>query len=396
MMFADRAVNTGRQRELDLVKGMTIILMILIHTFGEFDPHEINALHKTIIIFVNFPIVATAFMFCMGIGLAYTRHISSGEYMRCGVLLLTLGQVLNICRYVLPALAAYFILGYTEPMLLTCLIISSDIMQFAGLAFLTMVCLKKLHAGDRAIFAVSIMMSILGSVLDGVQTSNYFVNQLLGFFWGTDTESYFPLLNWFIFPAAGLWFGNMYKRLTDKLKFFSIICAAGIPLYVCYCLSVNYPECPVFRLRNGDFVKFTRMFLPDALCCIVFVLTLTGIYWLLSRVLPEAVIKQLEYFSKNINKFYCVSYCIIIASYDFVGETLSTSKLLALWTAFTLMNAGIILFYQKFLERRFAAFFSRHSLFWTLAVWVVSFIITYIVFSVYDEYPNFLNDYLEN
>ena len=101
-------------------------------------------------------------MFCMGIGLAYTRHNSSGECIKRGVLLLTLGQVLNICRFILPALTSYFILGDTEPMLQTCLIISSDIMQFAGLAFLTMGCLKKLHAGDGAIFAVSNMMSILG------------------------------------------------------------------------------------------------------------------------------------------------------------------------------------------------------------------------------------------
>lgn len=75
--------------------------------------------------------------------------------------------MLNICRYVLPAIAVYFILGDTEPMLQTCLIISCYIMQFAGLAFLAMGCLKKLHAGDGAIFAVSIMMSILGSVLEG-------------------------------------------------------------------------------------------------------------------------------------------------------------------------------------------------------------------------------------
>lgn len=83
----------------------------------------------------------------------------------------------------------------------------------------------------------------------------------------------------------------MYKRLTDKRRFFTIIFSVGIPLYVCYCLSVRFPECPVFRFRKGDHVKFTRMFLPDALSCIVFVMTLTGFYWLLSHVLPEAVIK---------------------------------------------------------------------------------------------------------
>ena len=62
---------------------------------------------------------------------------------------------------------------------------------------------------------------------------------------------------------------------------------------MCYCLAGIYQDLPVFRFRNGDLVKFTRMFLPDALCCIVFVLTVTGFNWLLSHVLPEAVMKPL-------------------------------------------------------------------------------------------------------
>ncbi len=394
MMFADRPVNTGRQKELDLLKGITIILMILIHVFGEVDKESINALHQSITVFGDYPLGATAFMFCMGIGLAYTRHNSSGEFIKRGVLLLTFGQVLNICRYVLPNLAGYFFLGDAELLRNLCLIISVDIMQFAGLAFLTMGILKKLHAGDGAVFAASMLMSILGSVLDGVQTSNYFVNQLLGFFWGTDTESYFPLLNWFIFPAAGLWFGGWYKRLTDKRRFFTRIFAVGIPLYILYCISLRFPEWPVFRFRYGDTVKFTRMYLPDALCCIVFVVTLAGICWLLSHVLPEALMKPAAYLSKNINKFYCVSYCVIITVCYFVEETSPNTVIFGVSTAITLLTAGIIIFYQRFLERSFVAFFSRHALFWTLAVWIASFIIAFIVFNVYDEYPNFLNYYL--
>ena len=168
----------------------------------------------------------------------------------------------------------------------------------------------------------------------------------------------------------------------------------GITLYVCCCLAGNYPDLPVFRFRDGDLVKFTRMFLPDALSCIVFVLTLTGICWVLSHILPEAVMKPVEYVSKNINKFYCVSYCVIIPCCRLVGQPSSNAVILALWIALTLLTAGIIMLYQRYFERSFVDFFSRHALFWTLAVWAVSLVIAFIVFNAYDEYPNFMNDYL--
>ena len=75
---------------------------------------------------------------------------------------------------------------------------------------------------------ISIAMSLMGTFLEGVSTGCYPVDQILGFFWGTYSESYFPLFYWFIFVAAGHWFGEKYQFLRDKMQFHTVSLLVGL------------------------------------------------------------------------------------------------------------------------------------------------------------------------
>ena len=71
----EKEVNTGRQRELDLVKGFLLIMIVFIHSFqtiGGVAAAESNV-HK--ILFALFmPTGACLYLFTMGFGSAFTRH----------------------------------------------------------------------------------------------------------------------------------------------------------------------------------------------------------------------------------------------------------------------------------------------------------------------------------
>ncbi|WP_296801764.1 heparan-alpha-glucosaminide N-acetyltransferase domain-containing protein [uncultured Methanobrevibacter sp.] len=76
-LFSQKKVNTGRQVELDIVKGLSIIFMVFLHTF-----YVASAFHASynptfsfmIMNILGRPYAAVIFMFCMGVGIVYSRH----------------------------------------------------------------------------------------------------------------------------------------------------------------------------------------------------------------------------------------------------------------------------------------------------------------------------------
>ena len=86
----EKEVNTGRQRELDLVKGFLLIMIVFIHSFqtiGGVAAAESNV-HK--ILFALFmPTGACLYLFTMGFGSAFTRHSQPKDMVKNGIKLLS-------------------------------------------------------------------------------------------------------------------------------------------------------------------------------------------------------------------------------------------------------------------------------------------------------------------
>ena len=105
------------------------------------------------------------------------------------------------------------------------------------------------------------------------RTGCYPADQFLGFFWGTESESYFPFFNWFIFVATGQWFGDKYQFLQDKKRFHAISLLIGALL----CATYIYVS---FNVEQNIFKSLT-----------------SEIY--------------LGHPSRHINQYYCISWVII-------------------------------------------------------------------------------------
>lgn len=397
MIFSKQRVNTGRQLEFDLVKAVTILLMIWTHVFetisNYFEPSlsHINAYVR------GSMFGAVTFMFCMGIGMTYTRHNSSKEFLKRGFQIFTTGFILVIARDLMSGFMSMALYPGPHSLAFLALGLGVDILQFAGLAYMLVALLKQVKFGKWSMLVLAMAMSILGTLLKGVQTDVYAIDQILGFFWGTYSESYFPLFNWFIFVAAGQCFGEIYQHLQNPKKFHIVSLGLGIILCAAYLFVSFKVEQNVFTALVSEIGLAHRPF-QDAIVCIALNVSLISLFYFIAKVLPKKVMPVLTHPSKHINQYYCISWVLIFYSYILVFRKIVLTndiQVLSAWLGVLVLTILIVIVWSRYLKEKTEAFFARRRVFWTVLVYAIC--IGGFVWAVcnYDAscFPNFQNGY---
>lgn len=236
--FGSEQTNLGRQRELDVAKGLAIILMVFSHSCENleafFDPSTASSLGSLIledIIGAFAPIL----MLSMGISLTYSRRESASAMAKRGLILLGTAYLLELARVVLPSALGYaFIGGTAEIVDYSLYVFVSDILQFASLSMLLMALFVRLGLGRRTILVISVVMSLVGWCFQGVSTGIFAVDVMLGFLWNTSDLAFFPILHWFAVIALGYAVGPAWKRVKDKDTFFKILTPISIAISAVY------------------------------------------------------------------------------------------------------------------------------------------------------------------
>ena len=395
-IFSENEVNTGRQLELDLAKALSIVMMIWCHVYDDLSTgfRESASFFNSSILGAIY--MAATFMICMGAGMLYTRANTPNDFARRGVRLLLTGLLLVFCRDVVPGMTCYWITGCDEELLSKQVCdLGVDILQFAGLAFLLMALLRRLRLGYGAIFGISLLMSAAAWPLEGVQTGCYAVDQLLGYFWGTDTESYFPLFNWFIFVAAGALFGKMYRRVQDKRAFHRICLPLGLAFTAAYLAVCAFTPQSIFLQFSNERWLAHRM-LPDSLATLICNAGLLSLMYYIGRLIPSKAAPVLTYPAKHINKYYCVSWVLIMFTCYFTDCELGNDPATIIaWLVCFALSTGIIILYDRKLKAYSRRVFEDHYAFWMTLVVIA--VVTAGVFGYIacdGSYPNFLNGYL--
>lgn len=395
-MFSQERVNTGRQLEIDLAKTVTIILMVWTHVY-EFISTSFEPSLSSINAYVTGSIIcAVTFMFCMGIGLTYTRHNSAEECFRRGIRLFTAGLALCMFRDVLPASFLYVVSKDMEQASNLVLGVECDILHFAGLAFLLVGLLKKMNVGNVGMLLISVGLSVVGTLLEGISTGCFPVDQFLGFLWGTESNSYFPLFNWFIFVAAGQWFGDKYQFLQDKKKFHLISLLAGIVLCVVYLyVSFNFDQNVFKGLLSERFLAHRPFF--DAIIVIPVNVALISLFYFIGLLIPQKAVPVFTHPSKHINQYYCISWVIICyVSYFSIRFASLSSDLEVLTASICILLATIlaVIIYTRYLQQSMDAFFGKRRVFWSVLVWIICIASFAWAMCNFDIYPTFLNGYV--
>lgn len=316
-MFSREPLNTGRQIEVDLAKALSIIWMIFIHAFEQLPNIEGSGGSGEYILMrvLNTIFAATIFMFCMGLGMGYTKKNDPNLIILRGLKIFIIGALLNFFRMCLSMIITNMVTPgtfSTEKILIE--LFQNDILFFAGLAMMLFGLLKKLRIPGWVVLIISVVMSILGTIFKGYDLHNVYGNTIVGWFIATDypgtqfqTTSFFPLLNWFIFVAAGYCFAWVLKRVQKKGRFYIIlgcISAICIGLYIGICVN------PGYGLFKEDFRVTYHIATYDALIGICGSLFAFSLFYWLSFILPKFIKNGASMMSKHINTIYCIQWLI--------------------------------------------------------------------------------------
>lgn len=317
-LYGDWAINCGRQKELDLAKCGAILCLALIHCVIECTPEEqlvsgIPYLFDTVI---GGPLSATVFMFAMGVGAVYQDSQSTRDGVLRGLRIMLISYMLNICRFLIPYLIGYGITGdtekYIDPLLYK--VLCNDILLFAGMALVLIVLFRKIKLKDWQMAAIAFAASAAGTMLNGVDVNNALGNIFLGYLIGTEDAagmvmSYFPLLNWLVFPVSGYIFGKRLLRLKDKNLFYGILSVICVPVAtIYYAVGIVYER---GMFGEGQNCYYHLQF-SDAVGAILSTLGVLGLCHFLIRHLPERVSSLSQKISRNITSIYCIHWVLVV------------------------------------------------------------------------------------
>ena len=307
--FSKDNVNPDRQTEVDCLKAFTIFLMLIVHAYENCADSMDNVIFQAFH-FMETLTGAATFMICMGLGMRYSRSQSPGTYLRRGFELLTVGQLLNIMRDSLPTLIGYWITG-EQKYIANVLVVQTDILTFAGFAFILMALLIRLGFSPRVILGIGIGLNgaALAIRIAFHTTGNYAVDQLLGFFIVTDAEAYFPLFCYFVFVAFGYALGGAYRRIQDKDGLSARVLQIGLPvatLYYMVRLTVPLPLLPEF-LSTEQYILNP---LTDGLVNCLTALCLLAIFHMILKRNGGRIPALAVHLSKHINSYYCTSFVL--------------------------------------------------------------------------------------
>lgn len=307
-LFAENEVNIGRQIEADMAKFVCLVGVVLVHSLETLPQISAGSTTLRYVFFcvLNYLFGATTFMFCMGLGIAYSRRNTPVQLMKRGIQIFLIGYLLNLIR------ALCYLVIFQDVERFFSGIWGLDILQFAGLSLLLFGCLKWLKLPDWSIGLFALLMSAASSGVFALDLKNHTLNQFLGLFIGTfDYQlargAVFPLCNGFLFVAAGYLFGQLLRRCENKWKFygcFSIPSAAIVAVYMIRAIPHR------FGMMGNNFY-FHAIRTPEALICIAAALFELGGYYMVSHLLPPSVHTFITRISRNINTIYCLQWVLL-------------------------------------------------------------------------------------
>lgn len=398
-IFSSERVNTGRQREVDLLKAFSIFMMIVTHVIDDlYKGYDAHAPFMVINDILAQSVGAMGFMICMGIGVIYSVNASWDKYVRRGISLLITGQFLNIIRYAVPGILRFIITGEESGRDWCMLSFSSDILEFAGLFFICMGLFSYFRLKSGHIFIISVITNIAGVLLaQKFNTGYYGVDQLIGMFVFTETESYFPLLNWLIYPAFGMILGDILQHVADKKRFYGYcIIPATIVWAVYYYLGI-FTQQSVLKFYN-EWQSMAYVNLADALFQLISNFSMMCMFYFLSVPLRGRAQKGIEYVSKNINRYYCIHSVIIFVLAEIInlidGFTLNTLICYVLIAVVTTVTTILVVLYDRYGEpvRKFV---SKHRALCYTSVIIASIFLCFFASMGENRYPNMHNGYGE-
>lgn len=312
-IFTKEESNSGRQFELDVAKAFAIFLMIMGHclAYSSLCINSSNNLYLYLSMYMG--MAAPIFLFSMGVTMSYTRNKTANAFIKRGIYLLLLGLFINFLYFLSDYLYG---VGFNYSLIS---LLCNDVLQFAGLSFILIGILKKFNLKNSTILIIALIMSIIGSFINGLTFDNLYLTQLIGNIIGTygyNVVSAFPLLNWFLITVGGLIFGTYLRRCSNKREFYKksiiplfIICLVFLFIF----LKLNGGMFDVSGLTASERLNFFNMKTYESLYSILYVIFVFSVIYFIIPYLPNKLKDLISFTSKNITIIYVIQWIVILS-----------------------------------------------------------------------------------
>ena len=309
-------MNLGRQRELDISRGLAVIMMFFSHAIeilGYFFETEIT--DGTF--WYGFDMIisgaAPLFIFCMGIGLSYTKKQSAGDMLHRAMNVALLAFLLEVARTAIPGFLEWLIFRDPECIEYVYLFFGVDVLQFAALAMLAIALFKKLNLKPWAMLIISALCSVLGQLLHWISTGSHIGDIAAGFLWRSYDGTFFPFLNWLIIPVCGYVLGNLWVRLKNKDLFFRWVTPISWAITILYFVSMAIVG-EWYYFSGGDYYGLSIL---DAVFMMIVCLAVIGLGYYVAK-LGGFVVSWIESVGKRVTSIYFIHWTIYCFLYLFL------------------------------------------------------------------------------
>ncbi len=311
--FTSEEVNLARQDEFDIARTFSIIGMIITHCYESSGVDFSTGFGYWVIIFMGSFLGAPLFMFYMGAAIRYSRNVTAGYLAKRGLKIFVLAYLFNILRRIIPLFALGIWEHGTYPLSYYALLFCApDILQFAGLALMTIAVVKKLNISDLVLAIFGVLCTVIGMLTSGIDFGSRMANALMGIFIGTKIEGAsggpFSYAHYFIFVALGYIYGKYWKRCKDKEGFFrhiSPICAVVAILGIAAELYFK-----IGAIGTRDLTSYYYMDLGSALFNIICAMAMAGVYYWLHKICGQKFHNFCRIMSSNIGLVYVVHFTL--------------------------------------------------------------------------------------
>ncbi|MGS2740743.1 heparan-alpha-glucosaminide N-acetyltransferase domain-containing protein [Sinomicrobium sp. M5D2P17] len=301
---------------LDIIKGMSVIGMIIIHTSLTYADVAVQSgsIAGNFIVFLGRG--TSVFLVCMGVTFMTSRHQSLKSALKRGCLLLGIALLMNFTKFIIPVWFDFapdnFIqrYGWDAPIQVQYiyLVLLGDILQLAGMSLLVIGFIRRFVQNKYAILLIGLSVAVLSRELSGINIDIPVLNYILDLLFSNDFPAfvYFPVFPWMSFIIFGMFFGKWYVELNyDKKSLFkhmlwagALFIAIGAPLVFLY-EEYNYND--FYHMGPGGVIYFggwTLVFL-----------------WIIHKLFLKSgnniCIRIVQYSSKNLTSLYVIQWVLI-------------------------------------------------------------------------------------
>ena len=316
----DQEVNVGRQRELDLVKGFLMIMIVFIHSFQTIAGAEAaeSSVHK--IMFALFmPTGACLYLFTMGFGSAFTRHSQPTDMVKNGVKLLFYQGLSNLCYAAIMTICFNIRNSITGEAAgsrelynanLYSMLTFVNIFFIAGMCYLVLAIYRKLNVKLSGYIISAVIVGIISPFTGLLVSDNPALNWILDMTFGGKGETSFCFFPYLSYVFLGYVFGKVIRRVPENEKgnFYKksgVVCGTVAVVWFICCIVLHPGIEGFFNYMIGQYRVPGLAKVTGSFCSIILVFAIA--FWIMPIMEKwKFGYNKLCYFSKQISKMYAV------------------------------------------------------------------------------------------